>query len=57
MLKEIGGILNYRPLLPVGLYPGRYDVLNPAQLLRPETPLIRPGGRQYTLSDSLQRGY
>ena len=57
MLKEIEGILNSRPLLPAGLDPGDYDVLTPAQLLRPGTPAVLPSGRQYTPSDALRRGY
>ena len=56
-MKEIEGILNSRPLLPAGLDPGCYDVLTPAQILRPGTPAIPPALREYTSSDALRRGF
>ena len=57
MLKEIEGILNSRPLLPAGLDPGCFDVLTPAQILRPGTPAIPQELREYTSSDALRKGY
>ena len=57
MMKEIEGILNSRPLLPAGLDPGCYDVLTPAQILRPGTPAIPPALREYTSSDALRKGF
>ena len=57
MMKEIEGILNSRPLLPAGLDPGCYDVLTPAQILRPGTPAIPQTLREYTSSDALRKGY
>ena len=57
MLKGIEGILNLRPLLPAGLDPGSYDVLTPAQIIRPGTPAAPQALRKYTNSDALKQGY
>ena len=57
ILKGIEGILNLRPLLPAGLDPGSYDVLSPAQILRPGTPAAPQALRKYTSADALKRGY
>ena len=57
MLKGIEGILNLRPLLPAGLDPGSYDVLTPAQIIRPGTPAAPMALRQYNKADALKQGY
>ena len=57
ILKGIQGILNLRPLLPAGHDPDSFDVLSPAQILRPGTPAAPQPLRKYTSADALKQGY
>lgn len=57
MLKGIQGILNLRPLLPAGSDPDSFDVLTPAQILRPGTPAQPVATRSFARGDSLRKGY
>ena len=56
-MKGIEGVLNNRPLLPAGLDPESYDVITPAQIIRPGTPAIPQLTREFTNADSLRQGY
>ena len=57
MLAEIASILNARPLLPVGNDPISYDVITPAQILRPGTPAIPQRVREFSCAEALRDGY
>ena len=57
MLKGIEGVLNLRPLLPAGLDPNSFDVLTPAQILRPGTPARPPATREFAPGDAIRLGY
>ena len=57
MMKGIEGVLNSRPLLPAGTDPESFDVLTPAQILRPGTPAMPPPSREFTSGDAIYTGY
>ena len=57
MMKGIEGVLNSRPLLPAGTDPESFDVLTPAQILRPGTPAMPPPSREFTSGDAIHTGY
>lgn len=57
MLAEIAAILNARPLCPVGSDPESYDVITPAQILRPGTPAEPQRVREFTSEEALRDGY
>ena len=57
MIKEIEGVLNFRPLLPAGVDPQSFDVLTPAQIIQPGLPSVPQAVREFTSTDSIYRGY
>jgi hypothetical protein len=57
VMKGIEGIMNLRPLLPAGIDPNSYDVISPAQILRPGMPAAPQQSRQFTAADQLKQGY
>ena len=57
MLSEIAGIINSRPLLPAGHDPDSFDVLTPAQIIRPGTPAVPMVVRCFSDVDALRNGY
>lgn len=57
ILKEIEGIINSRPLTPCGTDPSSYDVITPAQLLRPGICAVPQQTREYTSSDVLRGAF
>ena len=55
MLKEIEGVINSRPLVPsAGTNPADFDVLTPAQLLRPGLGGRPTQVREFSSSDALR---
>ena len=57
MLSEIAGIVNSRPLLPGGHDPDKFDILTPAQILRPGTPAVPQPVREFTRSAAIRNGF
>ena len=57
MMSEIAGIVNSRPLLPAGHDPNNFDILTPAQILRPGTPAVPQPVREFTKSAAIRNGF
>ena len=58
MLKEIQGVINSRPLIPsAGTNPAEFDVLTPAQLLRPGLGGRPTQVREFSSADALRNAH
>ena len=57
ILKEIEGVINSRPLMPCGTDPTTYDVITPAQLLRPGLSAVPQQTREFLPSDVIRGAY
>ena len=57
ILKEAEGVINSRPLMPCGIDSTDYDVITPAQLLRPGLSNVSQRTREYAPSDVIRGAF